>query len=101
MDNCPEKEGSGAGGSKDARPACFGDLDRVFPMGEDGLRASPPTCMACDFKTGCLARAVANQRAQMGRERLDREEEAGRLSFLSRWSRKKHLHRLASRQTRD
>ena len=39
-------------------PDCFGDLDIVFPMGDDGLRASPAACLACDRKTACLAAAL-------------------------------------------
>lgn len=100
MDKGPEKEASGASEPKEARPDCFGDLDRVFPMGQDGLRESPPSCLACAVKTECLARAAASRKASLGRERLDREVEAGKTGFLNRWSRKKHLHRLASERTR-
>ena len=41
------------------RPYCFGRLDTVFPMGADGLRATPESCMVCYCKTECLRQAMA------------------------------------------
>ena len=35
-------------------PECFGELDIVFPMEDDGLRHTPPTCFECLHKTECL-----------------------------------------------
>lgn len=40
------------------RPDCYGDIAVVFPVGPDGLRASPPDCLACAWKTDCLRTAI-------------------------------------------
>ncbi len=78
---------------EDEKPSCFGDLDQVFPVSDDGLRHSPEKCMACDLKTPCLRAAISgeNQVVVEG-EKVDRAYESGRMSFLARWSRKKALH---------
>jgi hypothetical protein len=73
-------------------PACFGDLDTVFPKGEDGLRHSPEACMACAHKTECLRSAMqGGQGLRVREETVDRAYASGRLSFFERWSRKKEL----------
>ena len=43
------------------RPYCFGKLDNVCPLGQDGLRHSPESCMVCFCKTECLRAAVAGE----------------------------------------
>ncbi|MEW5734849.1 MAG: hypothetical protein AB1921_08335 [Thermodesulfobacteriota bacterium] len=101
MDKSPDGKNFSTQGGSEQRPSCFGDLARVFPMGTDGLRQSPEECLACALKTSCLAAAAAEERARLGRERLDREVAAGETGFLARWSRKKHLHRIASRRNRS
>jgi hypothetical protein len=75
------------------KPACYGVLERVFPMGDEGLRHSPEPCMACPHKTPCLRRALSTDpRADdVTEERVDRAYASGNLSFLGRWSRKKSL----------
>lgn len=76
------------------KPRCYGDIDTVFPAGSDGLRHSPPVCIACVFKTECLRTAMARpQGVVVKEETLDRAYAAGMVSFVSRWSRKKELHR--------
>jgi len=74
-------------------PPCFGDLEQVFPMTSDGLRHSPAPCLACDVKTNCLKAAIAgkNQTIVAG-EKVDRGYQAGNISFLQRWSRRKLLY---------
>ena len=74
-------------------PPCFGDLDVVFPVGAEGLRESPPTCLRCGCKTECLREALASRAGvQVESERIDRAADAGMISFFSRWSKKKRLH---------
>ena len=74
---------------------CFGILDRVFPMGEGGLREVPSECMGCPEKTECLRRAMSTQQGlELKGEMLDRAAAAGLVSRLQRWSRKKTLSRL-------
>ncbi len=80
------------------RPFCFGDLETVFPMGPDGLRSTPESCMVCHCKTECLRAALAGPAGtQVHREHLRRAEDAGVVGFFGRWSRKKQL----SRRERD
>lgn len=72
---------------------CYGDLDQVFPMSEDGLRHSPEKCMACEEKSQCLKTAIAGKnQIVVAEEKLDRAYQTGRVSFLQRWSKKKTLH---------
>ena len=74
-------------------PPCYGNLEQVFPMGPEGLRQSPESCMPCCYKTECLRKAMAAKGGVAVREEMvDRAYESGALSFLERWSRKKILH---------
>jgi len=71
-------------------PDCFGVLDRVFPMGEDGFRASPIVCMACDHKTNCLRTAMyGTEGLNVKEEKVDQAYESRSISFFRRWSEKK------------
>lgn len=75
-------------------PECYGNLEKVFPEGSDGLRQSPPLCMACVFKTECLRDAMAKgEGLEVQDKNVDRAYESGMMGFFSRWSRKKELHR--------
>lgn len=76
------------------RPYCFGKLEVVFPMGSDGLRATPASCMVCHCKTECLRAAMAGPAGdEVRQERLRRADDAGLVGFFERWSRKKQLER--------
>ncbi len=77
----------------DDRPGCFGNLDRVFPMAEGGLRRSSETCAACPEKPECLRAAVSGEnQITVEEEKVDRAYKSGKISFLQRWSRKKVLY---------
>jgi len=79
--------------NQDKFPPCFGDLDHVFPMGEEGLRQTPASCMPCDCKTPCLRKAMANKGGITVREEMvDRAYASGMVGFFERWSRKKALN---------
>ncbi len=79
--------------TREERPYCFGKLDCVFPMGPDGLRETPESCMVCYCKTECLRAAMqTNDAVQVKEEKVDRAYAAGMMGFLERWSRKKALH---------
>lgn len=79
---------------KTTQPDCFGKLDIVFPMTENGLRCSPESCLACDLKTDCLKTAMGGEEGLKAREELiGRFYEAGLIGFLKRWSDKKEFHR--------
>ncbi|MBL0715815.1 MAG: hypothetical protein JJV98_19185 [Desulfosarcina sp.] len=74
------------------RPYCYGKLECVFPMGENGLRETPESCMVCYCKTECLRTAVqGDEGAQVLEEKVDRAYAAGMMGFFERWSRKKAL----------
>ncbi len=71
-------------------PACFGDLETVFPFGADGLRHTPEPCMACPEKTVCLKAAMEGPGGlKVREEKLNRAYESGSIGFLERWARKK------------
>ena len=73
-------------------PECFGRLDAVFPLREDGLRHSPEGCLACQVKTECLRSAVAEDRGLVvHEERLERAYQAGMVGFFGRWAVQKDL----------
>lgn len=80
--------------TREERPYCFSKLECVFPMGPDGLRQTPESCMVCFCKTECLRTALqGDEGAEVHEEKVDRAYEAGTMGFLERWSRKKALHR--------
>jgi len=75
-------------------PYCFGKLENVFPMGDDGLRHTPESCLPCLYKTECLKTALKNTGGvKVREEKVDRAYAAGMISFFERWSQKKELHR--------
>ena len=83
-------------------PYCFGKLENVFPMGDDGLRQTPESCMVCLYKTECLRRAVqAAGGLKIKEEQVDRAYAAGTMGFFERWSRKKDLHRRMEKKNKD
>ncbi len=84
---------------KESLPDCFGDLEKVFPMGEKGLRETPEDCFYhCPVKTRCLQRAMATKDgAQVEEEIIERSTKAGAMNFFERWSRKKQVHRVHRR----
>ena len=77
------------------RPACFADLDTVFPRRGDGLRVTPVSCLQCVHKTACLRAAMQHKKGLTVREEmLDRACRSGVVGFFNRWSQKKTIHRL-------
>jgi hypothetical protein len=81
--------------SNDDLPDCFGDLEKVFPMGPNGLRETPEQCFYhCPVKTKCLQQAMATKNGiQVEEEVIERSSKAGAISFFERWSRKKQAYR--------
>ena len=78
----------------DENPYCFGILEKVFPVGQDGLRISPESCMVCFYKTECLRTAMSKSDGiQVQDEIVDRAYSSGMMNFFQRWSRKKTLDR--------
>ena len=76
-------------------PPCFGELETVFPMGKNGLRNTPDTCLECLYKTKCLRSAIEGAGGLKVREEvIERAYQSGRISFLERWSRTKALQRM-------
>ena len=74
------------------RPECFGQLDIVFPMGEDGLRHSPETCLKCLEKTDCLRTGLKGKAGlDVHEEHVDRSYDSGMIGFAQRWSQKKAI----------
>jgi hypothetical protein len=75
-------------------PACFGNLDKVFPMGNDGLRHTPEGCLPCLYKTDCLRAAIKGKDGhKVHEEHIDRAYESGMIGFFERWLKKKDLYR--------
>lgn len=75
---------------------CYGILDRVFPMGETGLRRTPPDCFACPERTQCMRAAMRTvEGIRMQEAAVERSVESGLMGRIRRWSRRKELHRMA------
>lgn len=75
-------------------PACFGDLETVFPLHANGLRVTPVECLRCDHKTACLRRAMQRKEGLAVREEMiERAYRGGVIGFFQRWSQKKTIHR--------
>ena len=75
---------------------CFGILERVFPMGKEGLREIVPTCFECHEKKECLQTALKTDDGfKLREEALSRQPVGGMIGRLRRWSEKKELSRLS------
>ncbi len=83
---------------KNSRPECHGNLDIVFPPGEDGLRHSPEKCMRCEFKTECMRSAMTRPAGiRFEEERVNRAYAAGKIGFVRRWSKIKYLRQKSAK----
>ncbi|MBT3386675.1 MAG: hypothetical protein HN417_01945 [Desulfobacula sp.] len=76
-------------------PECFGDLEKVFPMADKGLRQTPDECFYhCPVKTKCLQHAMSTKDGvKVEEEIIERGTQSGTINFFERWSRKKQMHR--------
>lgn len=75
------------------RPACYGVLEKVFPMTSEGLREVRDLCWNCMLRVECLREAMANQEQgrTLAEERARRDTPAaGVAGFLQRWARLKN-----------
>lgn len=73
---------------------CFGKLDEVFPMGEEGLREVVPSCFECPERTACLKTALQSKEGLgLRKENLDRSPARGFIDRVKRWSERKYLSR--------
>jgi hypothetical protein len=77
---------------KESQKICFGDLDKVFPMGKEGLREVPQHCFGCNEKNACLQKALSTKKGiDLKSELLERTPYTGVVGWLKRWSEKKVL----------
>ncbi|MFO7598891.1 MAG: hypothetical protein R6X27_03665 [Candidatus Desulfacyla sp.] len=77
------------------RKACFGILDKVFPMGREGLREIVPACFDCPDRRACLQAALQTEEGfELRSQALDRSSANGLVGRVRRWSEKKELSRL-------
>jgi hypothetical protein len=71
---------------------CFGILDKVFPMGEEGLREVDPACLDCPDRKSCLQTALLTEDGiDFRNEILDRAVAKGLIGPFERWSEKKRI----------
>ncbi|NCO61613.1 hypothetical protein GW860_13080 [bacterium] len=80
---------------------CYGVLDKVFPIGSDGLREVVAGCFDCPVKRECLQDALKTKdglgfRAQL----LERAPAEGVTGFLRRWSQMKEINRRLKEEKR-
>jgi hypothetical protein len=84
---------------------CFGKLDIVFPLDEEGFRTSPPECMRCPHVKACIQAAMASvEGLRLKEEKVDQAYDHGLIGKLERWSKKKLIQQeidtLSSRKKR-
>jgi hypothetical protein len=73
---------------------CYGILDKVFPMGDEGMRQVPPLCQECSGRVACLRTAMSTPEGiEVRAERVDRAAAKGIWGRLQMWSIRKELHR--------
>lgn len=69
-------------------------MERVFPIGKEGLREIVPACFECPDKKPCLQAALKTEDGfKLRNEVLDRSPAKGFFGKLRRWSEKKELSR--------
>jgi hypothetical protein len=77
-------------------------LDKVFPMGGEGLREIVPPCFDCPDKKACLQAALQTKEGfELRSQALDRSSVGGLVGRLKRWSEKKELSRLKTAREGD
>ncbi len=81
------------------RKDCYGVLDKIFPVGKEGLREIVPECFSCPYKKACLQASLKTKEGLLLRsEVLDRVPATGLSGKLRRWSEKKQLSRLIKKE---
>ena len=80
--------------SDEKKPDCFSYLDKVFPMGEEGIRSTPISCESCPYKMECLKSVIEGPDGlKLKEEYVDRAYESGMIGFMERWAKKKAIQR--------
>ena len=78
----------------DLQKDCFGILDKVFPMGKEGLREIVQACFNCPDRKECLRSALNTEQGLVFRsEIVDRSPATGLVDRFKRWSDRKDLSR--------
>ena len=81
----------------DQPPECFGVLDHVFPLADDGLRYVRKECTPCPRVKDCLRTASQSREGLNMRisrmEALSYGKGEGLSGFLRRWSELKQISR--------
>jgi len=78
--------------SNENKPDCFSHLERVFPMGEEGIRSTPIPCESCPYKMECLKATIDGPDGlKLKEEYVDRAYESGMIGFMERWAKKKAI----------
>lgn len=73
---------------------CFGVLNKVFPLGKEGLREPGLYCTSCKDRKECLQKALTTDEGLSFRsEMLDRIPAKGFVERIKRWSNRKDLDR--------
>jgi len=78
---------------------CFGVLEKVFPVGKEGLREIVRECFQCPDRVHCLKEALGSKEGlEMRSRNIDRAETSGMIGRLRRWAQNKELHRRMQRE---
>ena len=78
------------------KKACYGILDKVFPLEKEGLRVVPQECFKCPDRLPCLKAAInTKEGCEMRSDNLQKIPANGLLDRIKRWSQKKEFSRIA------
>ncbi len=74
-------------------------LNKVFPIGLEGIREISAECFQCPERVPCLKTALSTREGiEMRANMLDRHSANGLINRLRRWSQKKELSRLMKKE---
>jgi hypothetical protein len=81
---------------------CYGILDRVFPVNNQGFREVTTECQECPDKVACLKSSLSTKEGiEFKAKRLDNFPANGLLGRIKRWSYRKELHRLTEQKKKE
>jgi hypothetical protein len=80
--------------TQQGRPDCYGRLEKVFPVGEEGLRQVPPGCLECQLRVDCMKKALGGlEGLEFQAERVEGSAEPGIIKRAKLWSLRKEIER--------
>lgn len=81
---------------------CYGILDMVFPVNNQGFREVTIECQECPDKVACLRDSLGTKEGIVFKaKRLENFPGNGLLGRIKRWSYRKELNRLSEQKKKE